>query len=159
PPPSLQELRDRIARLERQGTKCSAEGITRRGGVPLGPETVDSVLPGGGLERGPLQEAAAAVMEGSCLGEQAAAAGCRALLLGLFGQGRPVLWCGSDAAQGRGGLSGGVYVPGLTAFGVPAQRLMLARARRDSEALWVVEEVLRTPTMAAVVAEVENLGL
>lgn len=159
PPPSLQELRDRIAKLERQGTKSSNDGVTRRGAVPLGPEPIDSMLPGGGLARGALHEVTAAVVEGSCLGEDSAAAGFCALLLGLFGQDRPVLWCGNDAAQGRGGLSGEIYLPGLTAFGVAAERLMLARARRDSEALWVVEEALRTPALAAVVAEVDDLGL
>lgn len=158
-------LRARIAAIERNGGV--RDGVRPEGkaaAVPLGVEMIDAALPHHGILRGCLHEVAAAAGDGACIGEDAAAAGFCAVLLGRLGHDgvgrcRPVLWCENRAASGRGGLSGGVYAPGLAAFGLRPEDLILAEARRDAEALWVVEEVLRTPALAAVVAEVDTLGL
>jgi len=158
-------LRARIAAIERKGGV--RDGVRPEGkvaAVPLGVEAIDAALPHRGILRGRLHEVAAAADDGACLGEDAAAAGFCAMLLGRLGRDgtgrcRPILWCENRAASGRGGLSGGVYAPGLAAFGLRPEDLILVEARRDAEALWVVEEVLRNPALAAVVAEVDVLGL
>ena len=158
-------LRARIAAIERNGGV--RDGVRPEGkaaAVPLGVEAIDAALPRRGILRGCLHEVAAAADDGVCLGEDAAAAGFCAMLLGRLardesGRCRPILWCENRAASGRGGLSGGVYAPGLATFGLRPEDLILVEARRDAEALWVVEEVLRTPALAAVVAEVDTLGL
>jgi protein ImuA len=63
-----------------------------------------------------------------------------------------VLWAGSFAA-------GDLYAPGLRAFGLDPARLILCRARRRADLLWAMEEALRCPALAAVVAEVDGLDL
>src|SRR3546814_14645701 len=69
-----------------------------------------------------------------------------AMLLGRFARGRPVLWCENRTARERSGLPGTIYAPGIAAFGIAPEDLILARTRRDDEALWTAEEALRTPT-------------
>jgi protein ImuA len=61
-----------------------------------------------------------------------------------------VLWC----------LSGpGLYGPGLAAFGLGAERLILVRGRDDRERLWAMEEGLKCTALAMVVGEVGRLDL
>src|SRR3546814_5833524 len=105
---------------------------------------MDAARPGGGLSRGVLHEVAAGAAEGACVGEDAAAAGFSAMLLGRFARGRPVLWCENRTARERSGLPGTIYAPGIAAFGIAPEDLILARTRRDAEALWTAEEALRS---------------
>src|SRR6185312_11478698 len=62
----------------------------------------------------------------------------------------PVLWC-----QGGGDL----HPPGLAGYGLPPQRLLLARCRGDAEVLWAMEEGARSAALAAVIGEVGALPL
>lgn len=157
-------LRARIAAIERRRAGGGGGGLPDlEAVVPLGIEEVDASLPHRGILRGSLHEVAAAADDGACIGEDAAAAGFCAMLLARLGcgtsGGRPVLWCENRSARGRGGRPGGVYAPGLSIFGLHPETLILTEAGRDAEALWVAEEALRTPALAAVVAEVGTLGL
>jgi protein ImuA len=121
------ELRARIAAIERGGE------IGQRV-VPLGLTDLDEVLPEGGLIGGAVHEAT---------GD--AAAGFAAMVSGRLGG--PVLWCVD--AVGRAGL----YGPGLAAFGLQAARVIVARCQGRIDLLWVMEEGLRTPALAAVIGE------
>jgi len=62
----------------------------------------------------------------------------------------PVLWC-----LARDDL----YAHGLRAFGLDPARLILVRARRAQEVLWVLEEALRAGGLSVVVGEVAAVDL
>lgn len=134
----LDRLRARIAAIEGLGGNAATGSA-----VPLGAKRVDRALPWGGLVRGALHE----VIDGGA--GPGAADGFAALLLARLtapaGSGRPALWVsrGDD-----------LYAPGLFAFGLDPGDLIVARARTDAEALWAVEEGLRSPALAAVLGEV-----
>ena len=143
PAPSLVTLRDRIRRIERPNAP-------RHGVLPFGIDAIDNALPGGGLALGGLHEIlGAGADEEDC----AATAGFAAGIAGRIGRG-PVLWC-----LKRGDL----YGPGLAEHGLDPARIVLARARRDDDILWALEEGLRTPHSpggsAAVVGEVGRLPM
>lgn len=127
-------LRARIARLE------SADRAPGHGPHPFGLAAIDAALPGGGLARGALHEAAG---RGVALEHGTAAAlfvaGCMARL------GGPVLW-----AMERCDL----FAPGLAMAGLPPDRVLYAEAGRAEEVLRAMEEGLREPALAGVVGEV-----
>ena len=117
--------------------------------LPLGVPEIDRALPGGGLRRGCIHEV---------VGDEAATGFC-AVLLGRAG-----------SAGGRGGVPGGsllwlargddLYAPGLVPYGIGAgQLLVVSGLNRQADLLWAMEEALRCPALAGVVAEAEAIGL
>lgn len=149
-PLTLTRLRSRIAALEGIGRETVA------GVVPLGATRLDRALPWGGLPRGCLHEVApvadgvgAPVIEAPAIEDGAATAFAAALLGRLAAdRARPVLWVG-----GREDL----YAPGLAALGLPPERLLVVRALKPAQALWAIEEAVRCPGLAAVLAETRGL--
>jgi len=155
----LAALRARIRRLERGGAGPAAV-------LPLGPAAIDSALPGGGLPlaclheiavgadgepagaatRGPAGPAggAGALAGGAAAGFAAAIAARLAVRCG-----RPVLWLMRD---------GDLYPPGLVRYGLVPERLVLARAARQADRLWALEEAARSGALAAVVGEAAAAG-
>lgn len=134
---AIHELRATIARLER-GTrgKPRADGGTT---LAFGVEEIDAHLPHEGLAPG-LHEIAGR-------GRDLQAATTPALLAGsLFAHGprgkAPVLW----VVERRD-----LFMPGLTATGLAANRVLMVEAGRD--VLAVAEEAARTPGLAGVVFE------
>jgi len=147
----LARLRARIAALEGFGGDPGEAGVRS-----LGLPAIDRVLPGGGLARGALHEVVSAGIGAGLAadaGDGAAGGFATRLLSCLAGgavpspRGRTVLW-----VSRRDDL----YPPGLRAFGLDPARLLVVRARRDADALWAVEEGLRCPAVAAVLAEVDE---
>ena len=133
----LERLRARLARLEAVGRSDGAV-------LPLGLPGIDRALPGGGLARGCLHELCGAP-------DQGAALGFAAVLLGrLMGDGGHVVWIGP-----RDELFG----PGLAELGLAPARLIVVRARARAARLWALEEALRSPGLAAALAEVDQLTL
>lgn len=134
-------LRARIALIE--GTAHAAGDIPTLPLAPiLGSPVVDAGLPWGGLPLGVLHE----VSTGA--GDGAAATGfCAALLARLAGL---VLWVTREDR---------LHGPGLAAFGRGPTRLIVARAQRQRDVLWAVEEGLRTSRLAAVLGEVDAIDL
>src|ERR1700745_3452052 len=124
----LSELRERIRRIERP--TAAVHGV-----LPFGVAAIDRVLPGGGLARGALHEI---LGTGGDEEDGALAAAFAAGILGRLAAtvGGAVLWC-----LPRQHLSG----PGLAAHGLDPARLVLARAPRNAEILWAIEEGLRAP--------------
>ena len=51
-----------------------------------------------------------------------------------------------------------LFAPGLAELGLAPDRLIVVRARRDA-GLWALEEVLKSPGVAAALAETPRLGL
>ncbi len=134
---TIESLRARIWALERRAP-AAAETLA------LAPE-IDAALPWGGLPLACLHEIVAA--------DQAAATGFVAVVLGRLSARGPVLWClPRGAAQD-------LYPPGLTSFGLAAERLIVVRGRDRTELLWAMEEGLRCPRLGGVVAEIPELDL
>ncbi|WP_207478159.1 ImuA family protein [Arenibaculum pallidiluteum] len=142
----LEDLRRRIRRLE---------GTAGEGGrvLPLGP-ALGAALPEGGLPLGCLHEVSAGTgpgedpWGGAATGFAAALAGRIAALHG------PVLWV--RRAEARRGAAE-PYAPGLAAWGLGPERLIVVRARAEAEILWALEEALRCRGLGAVLAEVDGI--
>ncbi|HSA80588.1 MAG TPA: damage-inducible mutagenesis protein [Geminicoccaceae bacterium] len=134
----LERLRMALARLERPAPdQCCAI-------PPLGLAGIDRALPDGGLPRGRLHELCGAASPAAALGF------ATALLARLLaGQGHAV-WIGPRAD---------LFAPGLAAFGLAPERLILVRARVRDAGLWAFEEALRSPGLVAALAEVDQLSL
>ncbi|MDA1131753.1 MAG: damage-inducible mutagenesis protein [Proteobacteria bacterium] len=137
----VEQLRARIRAIEapprRRRTASLAAGL-------------DDALPWRGLPLGCLHE----VMETA--GDAASATAFLTALVARLPDSRaPVLWCrraGSDRERG------GLYAPGLRRLGLAPRRLLLAQAKDAAGVLWAMEEELRQPGLAAVVAEVAEAG-
>ena len=142
-PPQLSQLRAAVARIERSGV---ADGPPP---LPFGLSDVDAALPGGGLARGALHE-----ILGTGADQHHAAAAARfaaGLLARLHG---PVLWVMERAD---------LFAPGLAGAGLHPDRVLYARAPRHhanaagrNGVLLVMEEGLRHPGLAGVVAELSG---
>ncbi|HUT48615.1 MAG TPA: hypothetical protein VM325_04690 [Alphaproteobacteria bacterium] len=137
-PDRLARLRARIAHIERIG---GVQQVV----CPLGVPAIDEALPWGGLPRGALHEIAGVAER------DLAAQSFAAVLLGVLAQtgrgshgGRPVLWIASDE---------GPYAPALPGFGLDPAQVTTVRVRRPADALWALEEAVRCPSLAAVLAE------
>ncbi len=137
----LTALRRRIAAAERRGHEPAA--LCFRQPLTLGVPDVDMALPHGGLALSAVHEVLAAA-------DGAATAFCAHLAARRARDGGMVLWAVTDL---------GLYGPGLAAFGLPPERLLLVRGRDQRELLWAVEEGLKCRSLAAVVAEPRRLDL
>jgi protein ImuA len=132
----LERLRARLARLEAVGRSGSV--------LPLGLPGIDRALPDGGLARGCLHELCGKPDHGAALG-------FAAVLLGrLMAAGGHAVWIGP-----RNELFG----PGLAELGLALERLIVVRARPAVTRLWALEEALRSPGLAAALAEIDQLSL
>ena len=133
----LERLRARLARLEAVGRSGGAV-------MPLGLPGIDRALPGGGLARGCLHELCGAPDRGAALGF------ATALLGRLMVDGGHVVWIGPRDE---------LFAPGLAELGLAPERLIMVRARARDARLWAFEEALRSPGLAAALAEVDRLSL
>lgn len=132
-PPTLAHLRDTIARLEGLAAR------PRKPILPFGLTEIDRHLPNAGLPLGRLHEVAGTGPET----EHATAAtlftaGLAARLKG------PVLWIIHQSD---------LFAPGLAAVGLSPSRIIYAHAPQPAAILLSMEEGLRAPGLAAVVAE------
>jgi len=122
----VEKLRADIAVIERRNA------VVRP--VPLGLPGIDTCLPQGGLARGAVHE-----LRGS------AASGFAAMLAGRVTG--AVLWCVDTGTRAN------LYGPGLAAFGLDPQRLIVVRCPNQADMLWAMEEGLRSPELGAVIGE------
>ena len=130
--PTIQQLRTAIAALEH------SEAVRA---IPFGVPVIDAVLPGGGLPVASLHEVGGAGLDAEFAATPALfAAGILARHPG------PVLW-----VLERPDL----FAPALAAAGLHPDRVIYAEAGR-SQALLAMEEGLRHPGLAGVVAEVSG---
>ena len=135
----LAELRARVHRLEGGG---GSDGRV----LALGAAALDGHLPGGGLALGCLHEIA-----GVAAGDDGAAVGFAAALLGRLAAGRGrVLWLSRRRD---------LYPPGLAGLGLTPEPLIVVAARRDRDVLWAMEEALACRRLAAVLGEVDEMDL
>lgn len=108
--------------------------------VGVGLEAIDAALPWRGLPPG-LHEIASPGGDGAAIGFASMVAARRP---------GPVLWCRSHRTRLERGEP---YGPGLAAFGLSPDRLILAEAGRPADLLWAVEEAARTRGLAAILGE------
>lgn len=66
---------------------------------------------------------------------------------------KKVLWIAETASDDEAGLP---YAAGLARFGIPADRLVVARVKKTADVLWVFEEGLRCRGLSAVLAEIRG---
>jgi len=125
----VDDLRRVLPRLEALPAKA----------LPFGVSALDDCFPQGGLAFGALHEVAA-----ESDGDLPAAFGFVAALLARM-QGGPVLLITSPR-----GLSGSPHGHGLNALGLDPARLILVEAGDERQALWAMEEALRSGAPAAV---------
>ncbi|HYD98628.1 MAG TPA: hypothetical protein VEH84_04540 [Alphaproteobacteria bacterium] len=126
-----------LAALRQQVRRIEGAGAAGAGALPLGLPAIDEALPDGGLALARVHEVAG--------GDGAETAFCAALLGRMAG---PVLWL----ARGHD-----LYAPGLAAYGLPPERLLVMVPGGDPAILWAMEEALRCRALAAVVGEVGRL--
>jgi protein ImuA len=136
----LAELRGRIRRMEGIG------GADGNRFLPLGVPAVDQALPDGGLPLGCLHEV---------IGENdpfnSVATGFSAAILARIAERQgEIIWItrGDD-----------LYAPGIAAYGLKPERLIVVRARRDADILWAMEEALRCRTLGAVLGEIGDIDM
>lgn len=135
PPEDLRALRARLRAFER---------LDRLPVLPLGVEAIDRHLPWGGVPCGCLHEVIDRA-DGASLGFAGA-------LLARFAARGPVLWL-----TARDDL----YPAGLERLGSPGwtRGLLVVETRRTADTLWAMEESLRAPGLAGVLAETSKLTL
>jgi protein ImuA len=143
---TLSRLRQAVAKIE--GSDLSALETGERV-LPLGAAPIDGAL-GGGLAFGSLHELAPAAPL-----HFGAAAGFALALVARAGGRKTTLWIQPDFAGTEAGM---LYGPGLTALGLPMQRLLILRVARPVDALWAMEEGLKSRVLSAVVAELTEDG-
>ena len=132
-PALIERLRERIRRIEGSFLADDVDGMRV---AMLGDPAIDGHLPGGGLPRACLHAVS---------GDDGAATGfCAGLLARLAGSRGTVLWCRRDSD---------LYGPGLAAFGLDPNRLLVVRTRRPADTLWAMEEALRSGAPVAVLGE------
>jgi len=137
-------LRRLLPRLE------SAAAATRA--LPFGLAPLDAHLPQGGLTVGALHEVAP--LEPS---DMAAAFGFLVALLARFAPfSRPVLLVAPSHALAEHGRPHG---HGLAQLGLDPARLILVKTRNEKQALWALEEALRSTVPAAIGGAVAKLDL
>jgi protein ImuA len=67
-----------------------------------------------------------------------------------------VLWCATSHFRAE---HGGLYGPGLIHLGLSPEALILVDAPRETDALWTIEEGVRSKTLSLVVGFVKEAGL
>jgi protein ImuA len=136
----------RVAQLRRTIAKLEASsGRVAPASISLGVPEIDRHLPRHGLAGGVLHEVIAATHD-----ETPAALGFLLALTSLALTAKPGLAV-LVASQRAFDSWGGLYGHGLDRLGVDPRRLMLVAARTDKEALWAIEEILRSRVRPAMV--------
>ena len=127
-------------------------GRLERTCLPTGASGLDAAL-GGGLPWAALTE-----IHGAETRDAGAVAGF-ALALAARMAGRtsmPLLWVATDEPLAE---AGSPYAPGiLHRFGIAAENLLFARARKLEDALWIAEEAAALAAISAVLLEVRGMS-
>lgn len=161
---TAENSRDRQAMLTalRQRIRHLDPGIVWRQGrenpvvVPLGVSPLDEHLPGGGLFPHALHEIVAGAGPEN-QSNHAAATGFAAFMLARLSKHdrqmpAPVLWCRQQTNKSRE-----LYVPGLAAYGMSHDQLLMAQGLSAQEVLWAMEEGLASGALGAVIGEPDTL--
>jgi protein ImuA len=149
PAHTLGRLRQAVAEIDSKEAR-----LEEAGSLSLGLPAVDDALEGG-LACGALHEFAPAEPGSAGAGAACGFALAVAARAAAAGQGRSVLLIQTDFGVLE---TGAPYGPGLAFFGLPLERLLCLRVARPLDALWAFEEALKSPSLAAVFAELPQDG-
>lgn len=144
---SVPSRAQRIDQLRADIRALTSGGHADRARLPFGDARVDGRLAGSGLATNALHEIAGA---SASLADDAAATLFAAGIAARMAAGAVILW-----VMARTDL----FTPGLAQAGLAPDRLVQVDARRDEDALAVMEEGLRHGGLAAVVGEVARIGM
>lgn len=137
----LAELQATLAGFGKSGGPHSVPARARpRTGdaIPFGLDEIDACFAKSGLARGAVHE----VMPASTCDRASGVAFATALLARAMTESDgPAMLVTSDASRRDFGT---LYGPGLFRFGIDPSRLVVVEARSDLDALWAIEEVLRS---------------
>src|ERR1043166_347136 len=142
-------MEQHLRRLRRVIAESEAQGLVqaeRR--LALGVAPIDTAL-GGGLAGAALHEVSAALP----LHFGAAAGFTLALAAPAHEPAKQTLFIATDFSCLEGGA---LYGPGLDRFGLPTERLLIARVARPVDALFAMEEALKCRALSAVIAELHG---
>jgi protein ImuA len=142
--PPIAKLREALAKIERGQENSAPAG---NASLPFGLTEIDDHLPTAGLATGALHEIAAASHN-----DRAAAIGFALSLMSLATAtrarcGPPMLVLSRPALRDFGTL----YAHGLTGLGLDAGHVLLIETRTDKDALWAMEETLRSSARPSLV--------
>jgi protein ImuA len=156
--PTLTTLRQTIARLERggQAPETELEPAHTPDACAIGQQNLPSVpLPYGWVHeiwaRTPADMQAATALMLAASGAAGAAPGTEDSMVD-----KPVLWVSTRMLLREHGLP---YGPGLKACGIDPARVLLVRCETEQDALWTLEEALKSTALASVVGEVGTIDL
>lgn len=144
--PSSPSRLERLAALRAEVQAIAPDARAAAGSIPFGIDDVDRRLAGGGLVVGALHEVSGATQS---VADDAAATLFTAGVAARAGDG-VILWVMSSTD---------LFAPALSQAGILPSRLIQVDARRDEDALAVIEEGLRHGGLSAVVGEVTRIGL
>lgn len=150
PRASLDQLRNKIQRLEQGRPLDAAQDHPVATGIPLGIPEIDGTLPWGGLPRGMVHEI---LCDDASHGAPTAflltliALQCQAQRKEAGGSG-PVLWvsCRDD-----------LFPPALPVYGCDPADFLFVRCTRGEDVLWAMEDGLRCSALTAVAGDVGAL--
>lgn len=143
----LAALRHAIGRLETAAVPAESAAVS------LGLASLDAAL-GGGLAPGFLHEVAAE-NETGLPAASGFALGVAARLASAPRARRSLVWIAEGLSLAE---SGAPYGPGLDAFGLAPERLVIVAGAQSREVMWAMEEGLRCPGVGAVIGEVRGKG-
>ncbi|MEJ0022238.1 MAG: hypothetical protein WDN76_01465 [Alphaproteobacteria bacterium] len=130
----------------------SKQGLAKPGSAPVFAASAAPPAPLGRSEQSfarlfdGLPHAAAHEICAAAPGEAIAAAGFASMLAVLWSKG-PIVWAREAGAAQEGGE---LYPPGLAAFGLPLERLIIVDAKKRNDALWATEEALKVEGAMAI---------
>ena len=159
----LARLRRKIRELEGNVASWLAQPVTQAAEAPgawtLGEPAFDACLPGGRLDPAGLIELKPASHSDWPVALTFAA--CLAVRRQLVESGHrkafaPVLWCATSYFHAEHGRP---YGPGLMELGLSPESLLLVDAPREADALWVLEEGVRSKTLSLVIGLFSEVDL
>jgi protein ImuA len=165
---TIAALKARLFSLALSSGDPAKPGLNQRSAWNLGAPAIDALLGPTGLELGGVHEIALGLtVPGQSLASVAASARLFALTLlvrrltALRSISPPsstarVLWCATAADLGEGGQ---LYAPGLVRMGFDPGQFIFVTPPRASDLLWAMEEGLRSNALAAVVGQIDDVGL
>lgn len=134
----LAQLQSDILRL--QGFKPAGSGL---GALSLG--AIDAAFPNRTFPTGAVHEVVSPASE-----DLAAASGfLTGLMAGLMRSKGVAVWISTRRT---------VFPPALKAFGIKPDRLLFVEVPRERDALWAMEEALKSPALTAVVGELRDIS-
>ncbi len=160
----LDHLQGQIRKIERTTVMLpeSAGKLERRASNPavdspvwtLGAPEIDALLGAEGLETAGVHEVKPIIPEGGF----ALALTVRRVVLADMDKRQPafILCCRATAAAHE---LGSIYGPGLRALGLDPDRLLLVEPAREADVLWVLEEGLKSESLALVLGSLGNVAL